>query len=465
MLSHSRSKIAAQAIVLSLLFAFGSLCQTPTKQKKLRNCSKRDFYWDNCIGTYTFPDGKVYAGEFHDGKFNGQGTETTPDGIKYVGGFRNDIFYGQGTLTAPNGNQYVGQFGDSGLNGQGTLTYANGDKYVGEFRDGKFNGQGTLTYTDGGKYVGEFRDGKFNGQGTETWSNGSKSVGQFANGQFIGPANTPAANTQGQQNSKLPQCPEPATSYWDNCIGARPAPNGNVYVGEFHSNSFNGQGYLRYSDGSTYTGGFRDGQLEGQGTSTFPNGDTHVGEIHNNHANGQGTWTFANGDKYTGEFRDNNRTGQGTYTFANGTKLVGEFKDGTYIGSSAFEVRLDRQGGVLLVPVLINDKLPLDFVIDSGASDVSVPADVVSTLMRTGTLVPADFTGTQTYVLADGSKVPSQTFRIKSLKVGNLVLSDVSASVASANGSLLLGQSFLARFTSWSIDNARQVLMLGPKLF
>jgi len=133
--------------------------------------------------------------------------------------------------------------------------------------------------------------------------------------------------------------------------------------------------------------------------------------------------------------------------------------------SSTIEVNLDRQRGVLLVPVLINDKIPLDFVIDSGASDVTVPADVVSTLMRTGTLVPADFTGTQMYVLADGAKAPSQTFRIRSLKVGDLVLNNVAAGVASANGSLLLGQSFLGRFKSWSVDNAKQVLVLVPKTF
>ena len=131
----------------------------------------------------------------------------------------------------------------------------------------------------------------------------------------------------------------------------------------------------------------------------------------------------------------------------------------------SLEVHLQQRGGVLVVPVLINERLPLDFIIDSGASDVSIPNDVVSTLMRTGTLTAVDFTGTQTYVLADGSKVPSQTFRIRSLKVGNLVLTNVAASVASANGSLLLGQSFLGRFKSWSIDNSRQFLILQPKPF
>ena len=38
------------------------------------------------------------------------------------------------------------------------------------------------------------------------------------------------------------------------------------------------------------------------------------------------------------------------------------------------------EGGTFVVPVRINDQITLKFVIDSGASDVSVPADVVMTL-------------------------------------------------------------------------------------
>jgi predicted aspartyl protease len=105
----------------------------------------------------------------------------------------------------------------------------------------------------------------------------------------------------------------------------------------------------------------------------------------------------------------------------------------------------------------------LDFVVDSGAADVSIPADVVSTLMRTKTLKETDFLGEQTYVLADGSKVPSQTFVIRSLKVGNIVLENVNGSVASVHGSLLLGQSFLRRFKSWSVDNSKHALLLSER--
>ena len=113
------------------------------------------------------------------------------------------------------------------------------------------------------------------------------------------------------------------------------------------------------------------------------------------------------------------------------------------------------------MPVLINNVLTLNFVIDSGAADVSIPADVVLTLIRTGTIRDADFLGRKTYRLADGSTIPSDTFRMRVLKVGDREIANVTASIARVEGGLLLGQSFLNRFKSWSIDNQRQVLLLN----
>lgn len=125
-----------------------------------------------------------------------------------------------------------------------------------------------------------------------------------------------------------------------------------------------------------------------------------------------------------------------------------------------FSVAMKVDGGVYVVPVLINNAITLDFVVDSGASDVSIPADVVMTLSRTGTIGPSDFVGQQTHVLADGSEVPSDVFILRSLKVGNHVVQNVKASLASPKATLLLGQSFLQQFHSWSIDNARHALVL-----
>jgi predicted aspartyl protease len=82
------------------------------------------------------------------------------------------------------------------------------------------------------------------------------------------------------------------------------------------------------------------------------------------------------------------------------------------------------------------------------------------TLMRTNTLTKSDFLGKRTYILADGTEAPSDTFRIRLLKAGDRTVEDVIGSVSPVNGILLLGQSFLGRFRSWSIDNTKHVLVL-----
>jgi hypothetical protein len=124
------------------------------------------------------------------------------------------------------------------------------------------------------------------------------------------------------------------------------------------------------------------------------------------------------------------------------------------------EVPVEGAGGTYLVPVSINDTITLKFTIDSGASDVAIPADVVSTLFRAGTITREDFIGRQTFAMADGSTVPSDEFRIRSLKVGTLVLHDVVGSISDPKGPLLLGQSFLSRLANWSFDNQRHILSL-----
>ena len=123
-------------------------------------------------------------------------------------------------------------------------------------------------------------------------------------------------------------------------------------------------------------------------------------------------------------------------------------------------IRMEKEGGVYVVPVRFNDMITLNAIVDSGAGDMSIPADIVSTLMRTKTITDQDFLGQQTYVLADGSRVPSQQFRIRSLKVGNITIENVVASIGSVNGEILLGQSFLNRFKSWSVDNEQHTLTL-----
>ncbi|HEV2303020.1 MAG TPA: GDSL-type esterase/lipase family protein [Stellaceae bacterium] len=141
-------------------------------------------------------------------------------------------------------------------------------------------------------------------------------------------------------------------------------------------------------------------------------------------------------------------------------RLLGDKEFGT--GSAAAEtIQLEDHGGTYTVPVRINGAIVLPFVVDSGASDVVIPADVFLTLTRTGTVGPADLIGTGDYALADGSVKPSQRFALREMEVGGYKLHDVVAIVVSVQGEPLLGQSFLSRLPSWEVDNQRHLLILN----
>lgn len=126
-------------------------------------------------------------------------------------------------------------------------------------------------------------------------------------------------------------------------------------------------------------------------------------------------------------------------------------------------IPIEAHDGAYAVPVLINGVLTADFIIDSGAADVSIPAEVAAALIKSGTLSVRDLIGSKIYMLADGSRLPSETYRLSSLKIGNLIMKDVTVRVAPEKSHFLLGQSFLSRLKSWSMDNAKRALIINQR--
>jgi predicted aspartyl protease len=80
-------------------------------------------------------------------------------------------------------------------------------------------------------------------------------------------------------------------------------------------------------------------------------------------------------------------------------------------------IPLQQVGGLYMVPVRINDAVSIPFIVDSGATDVVIPADVFSTLLRTGTVSRADFKGTAKATLADGSTMSSERYVLHKMVV------------------------------------------------
>jgi clan AA aspartic protease (TIGR02281 family) len=130
---------------------------------------------------------------------------------------------------------------------------------------------------------------------------------------------------------------------------------------------------------------------------------------------------------------------------------------------AAETIQLQQRGGGYSIRGQLNGAVTVDFILDTGASDVAIPGEVAEVLMRAGTLTSKDFIGTQIYVLADGSRVPSKRFTLREVKVGDQTVRNVTASVGPARSPALLGQSFLSKFPSWTLDNERHVITLaGP---
>ena len=148
-------------------------------------------------GTFTWPNGDKYVGEFdEDGRVTGKGILTWPNGEKFVG----EVIKAKpskGTYTWPNGNKYVGEFKNDEKNGSGTFTWPDGEIYVGEFKDGWRTGKGTYTFSNGDKYVGGFKKNKHHGYGKYTYADGSIKEGIWDNG-----ANPKLVSSRNKKNFK-----------------------------------------------------------------------------------------------------------------------------------------------------------------------------------------------------------------------------------------------------------------------
>lgn len=124
-------------------------------------------------------------------------------------------------------------------------------------------------------------------------------------------------------------------------------------------------------------------------------------------------------------------------------------------------IPIEPHNGAFTIPVVLNNVLTKKFIVDSGATDVSISGSVAIELKKSGTLTGADLLGSKKYKMADGSIVPSEIYRVATLRVGDMVMHDVTVRVAAEASDLLLGQSFLRRLKSWSMDNSRQVMIVN----
>lgn len=122
-------------------------------------------------------------------------------------------------------------------------------------------------------------------------------------------------------------------------------------------------------------------------------------------------------------------------------------------------VKLETFNGVYKLWVTIGD-VSKRFVLDSGASDISLSEITEKELLSKGIIKPEYYIEPALYKLADGSVKESRRLILPELSIGDFRVNNVTASIGVSESPLLLGRSFLDNFRKWSIDNSSKELVL-----
>ena len=125
------------------------------------------------------------------------------------------------------------------------------------------------------------------------------------------------------------------------------------------------------------------------------------------------------------------------------------------------EVPITRKaGGTFNVDCNVNG-LALNMIFDTGASDVSISKVEADFMLKNNYLSMSDIKGKQYYQTADGGISEGTVITLKEVRIGDAVLHNVDASVVkSQKAPLLLGESVLQKFGTFTVDNINSKLII-----
>ncbi len=122
------------------------------------------------------------------------------------------------------------------------------------------------------------------------------------------------------------------------------------------------------------------------------------------------------------------------------------------------EIPFTREGGNCYVQCKIND-LPMKFVFDTGASDVSISMVEATFMMKNGYIMKDDVVGSTYFCDAVGNVNEGTVINLRKVQFGDMEIDNVRASVVrNLKAPLLLGQTVLSRAGKIEIDNEKKVL-------
>ncbi|MGI9325996.1 MAG: hypothetical protein ACR2PZ_12300 [Pseudomonadales bacterium] len=246
-------------------------------------------------GSYQWPDGRSYEGQWQAGIPTGTGRGQLGDGSQYKGQWQNGLPHGNGSLRSDNGDEYEGQFDAGTRAGQGVQRNAFG-QYRGQWRNDQPNGEGVFHGVDGSEYQGQYQQGSRHGAGRFLSASGSVYDGDWLDDEPSG-------------------------------FGILITPDGGRHEGQWLAGKATGYGVYSHPAGLQYQGAWNAGVRSGFGEEQRPEGTRYEGEWQGNQQHGAGTLHFANGTIYQGSWHSGSMRGSGKRTFPAGYSIEGQWQD------------------------------------------------------------------------------------------------------------------------------------------
>jgi hypothetical protein len=152
-------------------------------------CASKDTSGDGTVkknDTITCKDGSTYVGQMLNGMRHGRGLRRSVTS-NYDGEWEADTQHGRGKQTWTDGRIYEGQFDQGKFSGDGRMRWSTqkGDLvYEGQYRDDLKHGFGKFVWADGRTYEGEWCCGKRHGRGKYINARLEQKVGYWLDDKF-----------------------------------------------------------------------------------------------------------------------------------------------------------------------------------------------------------------------------------------------------------------------------------------
>jgi clan AA aspartic protease (TIGR02281 family) len=121
---------------------------------------------------------------------------------------------------------------------------------------------------------------------------------------------------------------------------------------------------------------------------------------------------------------------------------------------------MKREGGISIIPCKVNG-LNLNFIFDTGASDVSLSMTEATFMLKNGYLSVSDIIGSNKFSDANGNISEGVVINLKEIEIARLKLYNVKASIVKNNKApLLLGQTAIGKLGKIQLDLEQNTLTI-----